>query len=305
MRLGRLGGVEVRLDPVLAGLIVLSALAGFGVDMLLMLAAVLGHELGHLVWAEAEGLTVQRVVLHPLGGRAEIADLAWREPRAAWATAAAGPIASLVLAALAAALAHHPIPTPWGPLAADPTRTARFMDSNLWLAALNLLPVPPLDGGQVARAALGARWGDEVVAKRLAALGLGVGAAVAAGGWLRLSHDPTAWSWLVFGGWLMLVAARERRTVTYQRAIGPTQHTALLAQGAVLPGRILVAPESARVLTVLRHVGPRAYHVVCVTGSDGRVVGWVDEVGMAGALASYGPAVRLGEVCERRVPPTG
>jgi Zn-dependent protease/CBS domain-containing protein len=128
-------------------------LAGAAFALLFGLCVLL-HEIGHTVVSLALGHPVRRVVLFALGGASELAG----EPRRArdeLLIAGSGPLVSLALAGLA-----------WvgydlAPAGALPTALLGLLAwSNLLLAAFNLLPGLPLDGGRLLRATaagLGAR----------------------------------------------------------------------------------------------------------------------------------------------------
>ncbi len=117
------------------------------------------HELGHTLAAYKEGVSVQRITLHPLGGLAQMSD-PLPGPLAEIQVALAGPFVSLLLAGIL----YAPLLLLESPAAAGAAGTllwALFV-MNLALALFNLLPVFPLDGGRVLLAALvfkrGAAW---------------------------------------------------------------------------------------------------------------------------------------------------
>lgn len=137
-------------------------LASLGFAALFALC-ILAHELGHTLVSLALGHPVRRVILFMLGGVSEIEsepDRAWRE----FLIAAAGPLISLGLAAatwgLSLTFAAH---TVFGVLC------ALLAWSNLVLAAFNLLPGLPLDGGRLLRAAVWACGASPYTGTKVAA----------------------------------------------------------------------------------------------------------------------------------------
>lgn len=123
------------------------AAAGFSIVFAL---CILAHELGHTVVSTVLGHPVRRVVLFALGGVSEIE----REPdraRDELLIAAAGPLVSVLIAAGA-----------WAGYLALPSSSllgvllALLAWTNAVLAAFNLLPGLPLDGGRLLRAVV---WG--------------------------------------------------------------------------------------------------------------------------------------------------
>lgn len=110
---------------------------------LLLYGSVLVHELSHTVVALRAGLHVRRISLHVLGGVSEMERPAATPGREA-GIALAGPLVSLLVAALAFAVGELLDPGTVGRLLAR-----ALMLSNLLVGAFNLLPGLPLDGGRV------------------------------------------------------------------------------------------------------------------------------------------------------------
>lgn len=117
-----------------------------------LFASVVIHELGHAVVGRRYGVRVRRIVLWILGGVAEFEEMP-RQPGAEAIVAIAGPIISFALAGICRGL-----------LAVVPPEViaARFVFgylafTNVAVAAFNLLPALPLDGGRILRSVLALR----------------------------------------------------------------------------------------------------------------------------------------------------
>jgi Zn-dependent protease/CBS domain-containing protein len=145
----------------------------------LFFGSVLAHELAHSIVARGFRMSVSSITLFLLGGVANLT----REPpsaRAEFFMAAAGPATSVAigLAGKAVALAIGSAPAD-GSLLQAVRAVADYLGTiNLYVAAFNLIPGFPLDGGRVLRSAI---WGirdDRVGATAIAARG---GQVVAAG----------------------------------------------------------------------------------------------------------------------------
>jgi Zn-dependent protease len=219
--LGRVLGIPVRLDlSWFAGLAVVVALsrelwalagaaavAWSGLFAVAFFACVLVHELAHALAARAVGVATAEIRLFVFGGVARIAG----EPAGAGAealVAMAGPLASVTLAGVAA-LAGWRLDGPAGDL------LAWLFLGNLVVAAFNLLPGFPLDGGRVARALVWRLTGRRLLATRVtAALGRGLAAVMVAGG-----AGAAVWQWtprwlpqVVLGLFLWRAAADGQRS---------------------------------------------------------------------------------------------
>ncbi|MGW5383160.1 site-2 protease family protein [Nocardia sp. NPDC003963] len=170
-----------------------------------LLASLVLHELAHAVTARRGGLPVEQVVLWLLGGVAAFG----REPddpRADLRIALAGPFTSFVLAAgLFAAggiAAAHSGAVPAGVL-------FWLATMNSVVAAFNLLPAAPLDGGRVLRALVWWHTGDRLRATAAAARSgrvLGTFLMIAGAAELVLIRSA-AGLWLLLLGWFLASAA--------------------------------------------------------------------------------------------------
>jgi len=233
-----LGGVDVRFDPSLVLLVALLtwvlsdqlafrfapplALALAGVTSLLLLASILAHELGHALEARRRGLRVGGITLFALGGATALGGHG-RTPREELAVAITGPWISIVVAAAAGLVAASAEQLPAGDVAAAVGRVAGLVGwLNLGLAAFNLLPATPLDGGRVLHALLWRATHDRHRATRItSALGLLAGIALTVlGAWLiagGIDVVPGLATALV-GAFIVAGAEGERRRARRSRA---------------------------------------------------------------------------------------
>ncbi len=190
----RMFGIAVRVHPLfwLVAILIGPHRPWEGVIWVLaFFVSVLIHELGHAVLAKAFGWDPW-VVLYGLGG------LTFFQPQsravgARVGVAFAGPLAGFLLAAAvwALVLGHEGVADfEWADLLSGPVNPdwpeSEFARQllfylgfiNFWLNVLNLLPVYPLDGGQISRLLLSWRWPRQG-ARWSAYLSIAVAAAVA------------------------------------------------------------------------------------------------------------------------------
>jgi Zn-dependent protease/CBS domain-containing protein len=122
----------------------------------LFFASVLGHELAHSLVARRFNMSVSSITLFLLGGVANLR----KEPPSAKAEffmAAAGPATSVLIGIVALGIAFVLDPRVALPNAEAVQAVAGYLGTvNLYLAAFNLIPGFPLDGGRVLRSII---WG--------------------------------------------------------------------------------------------------------------------------------------------------
>jgi Zn-dependent protease/CBS domain-containing protein len=235
IRLGRIGGVEVRINwswLVIFALIVWSLADGVfpsqnpglsrGVHLamaivaaLLFFASLLLHELGHAWEARREGMEIDGITLWLFGG---VSQFKSRFPSAGaeFRIAIAGPLVSLVLGVVFVLIALAGLPSAVDGVA------AWLGYINLTLLAFNLIPALPLDGGRVLRAALWRRTGDLGRATRIATeIGRGFGYLfIALGVAMFIFQGSFSGAWLAFIGWFLLQAATaEARYIATEAAL--------------------------------------------------------------------------------------
>jgi Zn-dependent protease/predicted transcriptional regulator len=224
-RVGRIAGVEVRIDSSWAviallvtysmylrvlflygsvstagavGLAILSAVLFFG--------SVLVHELAHALVSQARGIRVLDITLFLFGG-ATRARVESRGPGDEFLIAVVGPLTSGILAALFGIVAGLGSDVLSRPLAGTLGYLAWV---NLLLAGFNLVPGFPLDGGRLLRSAI---WKATGSLRRATQIASGAGQAV---GWLLvaggvaylLAGNLAGGIWFAFIGWFLVQAAR-------------------------------------------------------------------------------------------------
>ncbi len=162
-----IGGIDVRIHATLlvlfAWIAAAYALAGAGAAgaatgvalVVCMFGAVLLHELGHALAARSFGVRTRDITLLPVGGLSRLERMPPR-PLHELIVALTGPLVNLVLAgilALGLEAAGAPL-LPRDLLSVGGPFAAQLLWVNLSLAAFNLLPAFPTDGGRALRAIL-------------------------------------------------------------------------------------------------------------------------------------------------------
>jgi Zn-dependent protease/CBS domain-containing protein len=224
-RLGRIAGIEVRIDSswtVIALLITYSlylrfsflyptlstaGAAGLGIlAAVLFFACVLGHEMAHALVSQARGIRVQDITLFLFGG-ATRARVESRGPGDEFVIALVGPLTSALLAGLFWGVEILARDTLSRPLAGAFGYLAWV---NLLLAGFNLVPGFPLDGGRLLRSAIWKSTGSIERATRVASLaGQGVGWLLVIGGVaFLLTGNLAGGIWFAFIGWFLVQGAR-------------------------------------------------------------------------------------------------
>jgi Zn-dependent protease/CBS domain-containing protein len=235
-------------------------LTGF-VAALLLCASVLGHELAHSLVARARGVPVKQITLFLFGGSSHLAEEP-RSPGVEFQVTVVGPLASIFLGGLA--WLAHGLLLASAPLAATVFGYLAIM--NGLLAAFNLVPGFPLDGGRILRSLLWKLNGSFQTATRWSAQ---VGKLFAAffiitGVWLAIIGSLLSGVWLGIIGWFLWVGAQAALVrATQQR---PTQEVTV--ERAMRPVPLVVSPSMSLQDLMDIYIRPRGLAAVPVMGRE-------------------------------------
>lgn len=169
--------------------------------------SILFHEISHSLVGRRFGINMKSITLFLFGGMAEMPDEP-RRPKAEFWMAVAGPISSLVLAAVFYGLGRLVLAgggsLPWFGI------LGYLALVNVFLAVFNLVPAFPLDGGRVLRSILWASGGDYDSSTRIATgVGAGFGVFLMVIGGLRiLTGNPVGGIWWILIGLFIRASAQ-------------------------------------------------------------------------------------------------
>ncbi len=237
------GFLEVRPEPWKAVLSIVASISLF--------VAVLIHELSHSILSKRSGIEVKAIVLFIFGGVSMIEEVP-EEPNKEIAIAAAGPLTSLVLAAISYGVAMFVLPVFF----------IVFGNFNLVLAIFNLLPAFPLDGGRILRGIIAKRM-NFINATRVAAE-TGKALAIAMGA-VGLFMSP----WLILIALFIYIGANEEeKMVLVENILKKIKIAEIMTPDPVYVTPEMRAEEVLEVMLKHKHLG---YPVV----ENGRIVGIV------------------------------
>jgi Zn-dependent protease/CBS domain-containing protein len=230
---GRIFGIELRIHLTFLFLLIfvwLTESAAHGTASAGRVFALVGmifgcvvlHELGHALVATHAGVPAKAIILLPIGGITlldetrqplESGVLTWKRDIR---IALAGPLVNLVIAFAAGSilLAVAPeIQLGARPFVHSSNLPRSLVWSNLWLAAFNLLPAYPMDGGRVLRALFSRHMDPVRATRRAVTIGQAFATAFMLAGML--------WNiWLTTIGFFLFIAAQlEERSAVFQSVL--------------------------------------------------------------------------------------
>jgi Zn-dependent protease/CBS domain-containing protein len=186
------------------------------VAALLLFVSVLIHELAHSLVAKSRGLPVKSITLFLLGGVSNL-ETEPEKPGVEFAVAIVGPLASVAIAGVFWAVDYFNLIQ----VGAARAIAGYLVTINILLAAFNILPGFPLDGGRVLRSII---WGATNDLKKATNIAATVGQVfgwimIALGVVLALTGNLISGIWLAFIGWFLNGAAEASRRELEMRSL--------------------------------------------------------------------------------------
>lgn len=255
------------------------------VFILLLFVCVLLHEFGHALAARRYGIRTRDITLLPIGGVARLERMPDKPVQELW-VALAGPVVNIaIFAVLYLILQTQSWVLRTERELVQGSLWARLMTVNLFLAAFNLLPAFPMDGGRVLRALLAMRM-DYVQATNIAAA-LGQGMAFLFG-FLGLFLNPFL---LFIALFVWIGAAQEASMVQIRAALG-----GIPVQQAMLTDFRTIQPDDPlrRVVELVLSGWQQDFPVL----ENNRVVGVLTRNDLVNALAMHGEDRLVREVMQ-------
>ena len=249
------------------------------------LLALLLHETGHLLTARGLGYRVRSLELWPFGAALSV-DLSTGS-RGALPVALAGPLCSMAAAAMSLLLLRL-LPQTEGVM--EP-----FFCMNLSLAAVNLLPAEPLDGGRALASLLSRPLGARRARRLTAWTGLVLGGALFSLGVYGAILGVGSETALLFAAFLLLSGVR---TIQGEdRALeGLLDRQASLRAGRPVEVREAALMADRTAGEALRALRRGRYTLIRVVDRNDRLLGTLDEGALLRGLMDRGEKITLGEL---------
>jgi stage IV sporulation protein FB len=285
-------GIEIHLNIFFLALIGLFFVAGVLGKGLIAFAVVFLHELGHIISARRLGVLVSDVELLPFGGVSRLGEDLFFDPSKEIYVAVAGPLVNVVLVGLGVAMKNYGL---W-----DETLGPFFLQCNLMVAAFNLLPAFPLDGGRIFRAWLAGRTGFRRATYYAACWGQAWGVIVVAGGFLGFLLHLSGLDVIVTGLFLVYAATREKVTAPYHFIRHLLRKKEEIARLGVSPCELAVALDTVPLGEIIRTFVPQRFSFIFLLDSNRRYRGMVSEDEVIETMLSKGFDFPVGRLLEQK-----
>jgi Zn-dependent protease len=253
-----------------------------------LFGSVLLHELGHALVSKRYGIKTLEIVMFPIGGLARLE----RMPKAReelW-IALAGPFVNiLIAAAIFGTIAIRELPVNLHELIrpTDANLAERIGFGNLILAAFNLIPAFPMDGGRILRSLLARKHSEEVATQMAARAGRALAILMGFYGLLTMQFM------LIFIAFFVYLGATQEGAAAMGRALvqGIPVRDAMVTDYRTLPHGATIR-EAADLLLATSQQDFPVMHA-------GSVIGLLGRTALLRAMAVEGPDAYVSGTMDR------
>ncbi len=234
------------------------------------------HEAAHAIAAKNAGYRIERIAVYPFGAVMQLCGGPIGRD-AEWTVAAAGPLCSLAVSGVL------------GLVSAQFGRSETvglLLRINLAIAAVNMLPAYPLDGGRILSAVLRKTMRERaartvsLILTALFALGASAGAIL-----LSIRGKPL-YGWIPIAVFVTVASVREWKLPEAGAVAHVMERREAVRSGAAQRARIVVVTDSITVGEALALLSARHYTILRVRGS--RTAVDLDEADLLDAAARFG-----------------
>ena len=286
MQIGKIAGVKIRFNIFFLVLCLIYTLLGMGIEILVIIAAVLIHEVAHAIMGKVLGIKVLEIELLPFGGQAKLEDFTGLEPGKEIYIALAGPLISLSVAAAFYFLG----------LGEKYDYVNYVIKINLLLGLFNLLPALPLDGGRILRSLLSSVKGFRQATAISANIGKFLAVIIAVYGVYLIYAENYGVNFILIGCLLYWAAYREKNLLMFAFMRYLVNKKGELAAQGFMSGEQIVSKKNTLIKDILHASRPSSYMLVFLVDDNDNIIGIKTEAELIEYLLEKGPHTTLGEV---------
>lgn len=250
-------------------------LAGYFREYILTIAAITLHEAAHVITALFLHCKLYAISLLPVGLKAYIKKA--ETDKLEWIIIyISGPLANIILFVLCRILNSY--------YSMDSSSVSFFASANIYLAALNLLPVMPLDGGRILNQLMKKWMGLYSTERYTKKISICIGAIIILLGIVQVFSNHYNISLILIGGIILVTLKSEKKEVAMLNIKSIMFRRARLLKKGVYPVRNLVVLKSMGLKDVVKSMDFDRFHIIHVLDDDLRLIGMMSEQEMLDTL---------------------
>ena len=283
MRVASVYGCALRVHPLFLTMLFFLGVSGAGSLVLAFSFVLLLHELAHCLCAIHFRIPIAQIEFTPFGGSMQLHQIDALPPGQAFIISCAGPFCNLLLLFISLFVS-------WRFSLFDPL-LLYFIQCNIVMLCVNLIPVLPLDGGRMLLSLMTKRFDRARVLNILLTLGRLLSVALIIAGLFT-----TQLSLIMLGCYLLYAAAIEERTGTSRYLAAFIVRRIRFEKHKTLPVHFICASSTLPVFMLIPHLRPGAYHIIEILQEDTLApLGQIKEDALLSAILDQSQ-LTLGEV---------
>lgn len=263
----RVFGGKLKINLFMIPAVILLILMGMGEVVLCYIPAVMLHEWAHILAATALGMTVTEMELFPFGCAAKLQCFAMSRAKEI-IVAAAGPMINMVFACVVFVINKY---------AYTIAIADKLIAANIALAAINMLPALPLDGGRIARAAFASFMGHKRATRLTSYAGIFFAAVMIGTGIYAMVGGALNPSLFIMGFFLCLSAVKEMKSAPYTLIRDFSGKQLTMEKRRTLNINRFAARQSDKICDIMREFEAGKYNIVTVLDPHMGVLCELDE----------------------------
>ena len=283
-------GRKLKVNLLIIPAAILLVVFGMGEVLLYVIPVLLVHEWAHILASAALGMTITEMELWPFGCAAKMQCFAMSRSREI-IVAAAGPAANMALACLIFVIDRYIYTI----AVAD-----KLIAVNITIAAINMLPALPLDGGHIARAAFASFMGRKRATKVMAGSGIFFSIVLLAIGIYAAFNNALNPSLLIMGFFLGLSAVKEFKNAPFALIRDFSGKRETIDKRRTLCINRFAAMQNEKVRDIMREFEAGKYNIVTVLDKDMGVLCELDERQILDGMMQKGTQTTLFSIYARR-----
>ncbi len=246
------------------------------------------HELTHIITAKALGVGISYMEILPFGICARLKSDIIKNPNHEITIALSGPFLNIIIAVITGFV------KPYFPEKAELLNY--IICCNISMAAVNLIPALPLDGGRALRAYITTKSGSLFAYNFMTKFSVFPIALLLLIAVFLLLYGQFNFSIILIGVFLLSNLCAEQKNISKHTLNELLKYEDKLKKDAMNKATAVTAHKSTPARRILRHLSYNTYHIVFVTEDDLTISKTLTEGQIIKALSYRGTRITLGEI---------
>ena len=277
---------HIKINLLFAILLLFSIFGGFYTEFILSYISALLHETGHIFAARRFNIGISCIDIKPFGVCARLKSEIIKRPTVEIFVAICGPFVNIILCIIAYIFKSR-----------IPYNIFKYtILCNALMAAINILPALPLDGGRILRAILSKNLSSVKAYNASFKISRIIVAALFVFSVAMLLCNSFNFSLILISAFLLGNLFSEQHNVTKAAIRETTNYKEKIKQGGYNSACVIIASEAEPARKILKYLTFSKYHIVCVSDDNLTINKILTEGEILDALFKRGIRLTLGEI---------